>query len=285
MCAKHGTDHEVAHWEARLGLVVDLLDELGLLRRVVRVVELLRFKDHARDTRVGRIVHEALFVDRANLLSFLLFSQRLLLDRNDLLMVCLLFLLLFALALLHAIGLLSIAIVVLLVCLWASVRIREEEVLLLVVHEDADCLEAEEARQRLLQLPEETLVVTLRADLAGEAERVDHLLLASSHLLQCMSALETHLQVEADDLKDLLVGRLEADKLLISVLSGLALDHQLDFFFLRQDRLNQVLRVLVAILDVIGRGHGRARFAARVRHAVNHSTRLKHELLMEQGAA
>lgn len=46
----------------------------------------------------------------------------------------------------------------------------------------------------------------LSANLARQFKRIDDLLFASFDFLQSISALDSHLEVEADDLDDLLVG-------------------------------------------------------------------------------
>ena len=75
-------------------------------------------------------------------------------------------------------------------------------------------------------------MMSLRAYLTGELEGVDDLLLPPLDFFQSIPSLKSHLEIEADDLEDLLISRLEAKVLFVSIELGFALDYELDVFFL-----------------------------------------------------
>ena len=125
-------------------------------------------------------------------------------------------------------------------------------------------------------------MVPLSADLTRQPQRVHHLLFSLLHFFHRRAPLEAHLEVEANDLKYLLISRREAHVLLIPGQFRLALDNDLDLFVLSHDRVAHVLRILEAVLDVLWEGEARLDLACLVRNCIDHLAVLEHVLLLEE---
>jgi len=126
--------------------------------------------------------------------------------------------------------------------------------------------------------------MALSTDLTGQLEGVYHLLLPALDLLESIPALESHLEIEAYNLEDLFISRLEALELFVSVDLGFALDDQLDFFVLIVDRVGQELRIFVSVLNVLRHVKARLDLTGLICYGIDHLARLDHEPLVEQRA-
>lgn len=71
-----------------------------------------------------------------------------------------------------------------LVLVFRRVGIREELVLVKVVHQDSDCFETKKCWQSLAHFAEQAFVMSLSANLASELQGIDHLLLPLPDFLE-----------------------------------------------------------------------------------------------------
>lgn len=115
-------------------------------------------------------------------------------------------------------------------------------------------------------------MMPLGTDLTRQFQRIDDLLFASLHLLQCISALDSHLKVEANHFDDLFVSCREANMLFRATKLAFALNDELDNLIFGHDRLDDELSVFVTVLDVLRCTHCRFDFSLHVTHGFYQST-------------
>jgi hypothetical protein len=89
------------------------------------------------------------------------------------------------------------------------------------------------------------------------------------------------LEIETDNFEDLLISRLESHKLLISVLSRLTLNDEMDIILSALDRIGEELRVFVAVLNILRHIEACFNLSHLVANGIDHLSTLKHKSLME----
>ena len=77
--------------------------------------------------------------------------------------------------------------------------------------------------------------MALSAYLAGKLKSVNYLLFSLSYFFQGESSFESHLQVKAHNLENLVVSRLESQVLFVSIDSAFTLHNDLDLLVLIAD--------------------------------------------------
>ena len=109
----------------------------------------------------------------------------------------------------------------------------------------------------------------LSADLTRQFQCIDDLLFAPLHFLQGVPPLDSHLQVETDDLDDLLVSSREPDVLFGPAQLALALNDELDHLILGHNRLDDELSVFVTVFDILWSTHCRFDFSLHITDRFN----------------
>lgn len=122
----------------------------------------------------------------------------------------------------------------------------------------------------------------LCTDLTGQLEGVDNLLFSLFDFFEGKSSLEPHLEIEADNFKDLFVSGLESNRLFVPVGFTFTLNDKLDFILFIADGLSEECGVFVAIFDVLREIEASFDFSGLVTDGINHLSALQHKPLLKQ---
>ena len=295
---KNWSNHEVLNIGAG-ALIIDFLNEFSLLWGVIRKVKFLRLKNCARNSRVGWEIHEFLWMNLSDPLSFLFFSQCLLLFGKSISwLILLLFLnwerfLTQPLLCRRCFQLVASILFVFVIWAWfitiwfslaifGGIWICEKLVLLEVVHQNSNSLKAKEWRKRFSHFPEKTFMVPLCANFTRELKSIYNLCLPPLYFFHGISPFKAHLKVETNYFEDLLIRWLETKWLFVSVKFRLTLDNQLDIFFFRIDRLSQELLIFMSVFDIIRLVETVPNLTWLIANSIDHLTGFNHVPLVEK---